>query len=236
MLKLIVLAILAPAMRADTTFVSVDLTGMTGSLTCMQTDPAQSSCEIGNPSGPSLDPPIGYALATAFINEPGVLSIEAEATGFGVADTSANAFASASFGYTVEAIGGTGQVLVAPSSSFSGCQEVSSLFGNQPCISPSWALGGVENAYVATYGVPFSFTGGASAYADPDYDEGWSGTAYIFLPISSLRLLDPITYSPVAGTIELLPDVAPTPEPASGMMLGAGLVLLMCYRRSRRKP
>ena len=203
-------------------------------ITCTQTDPTESSCTEGNPDGYGADPPTPYATADASVTAPGVLSLYTYAYGTGIEYVAGQSFASASFSYMIEVTGGVGQVLVAPGG-FVSCSEVSSLEGSQACPEPTVLLGGSLSDYLATYGVPFSFTGSAYAYAQPDYNESWVGTASIEYGVSSLILVDPTTDLQIySGTVIVLPD---TPEPGTGVTgaLGLALLALRCRRVNLRR-
>lgn len=224
------------AHASSTTSASVTLYGVAGSITaCTQTGPTESSCTEGSQEGST-----GYAAADATVTEPGVLSLYAYSVGSVIDPDSPDwlAIASASFSYMIEVTGGVGQVLVVPDGLSYSCTEVSSDVGPEYCgVEPTVLLGG-SYVYLAIYGVPFSFTGSAYAYAGPSgYNEGWEGTASIYEPLSSLALVEPSGNAGAPGTIILLADA---PEPGTGLTGAIGLALLAFgYRRvnlRRRHP
>jgi PEP-CTERM motif-containing protein len=225
---------------ADTmTSVNANVYDPSGTFSCTQSAPTSSSCAEGNALGYLTDPGTPYATATATISAPGVLSVSAYAFGADVDggricchDGNGNAVASASFSYMLEVIGGVGQVLVAIDANYSGCADISSIFGYQSCNLPTVLLGGSSSdSYLATYGVPFSFTGSVTAYAYPDYNESWYGEEQIILPLSDLVLLNPIGYASASGTIILLPDATAVPEPSTLGLTGAALLAVALRRR-----
>ena len=198
--------------------------GNTETPTCTQTDPVNSSCIEGSLTFPETP----YATAGATVSGPGVLSVSATAYDSGYA------FASASFSYMIEVIGGAGQVLVlsSPLAAFT-CTNSQSDVGAEPCGPPTVVLGGVtqpegEVRYLATYGVPLSFAASASVGAGSGPTLGETEAQALDLPLSDLLLSDPNGPYSEPGTVVLLPDV---PEPGTGITGALGLALLALSRR-----
>ncbi len=231
-LNVVSLLLMAAAAHAGSfTFVSA----ATGGLTCSQTDPSSSSCSVGNQFGYLANPPTSYSTASASASL-GMLDLSAFGYGSDVNFPStpccgigAQSTSEANFSDTLEVIGGVGQVLVVAVGS-STCSSISGITGSQSCGTPQIDLGstisdGGDIAYLATYGVPFTFSGSAFAQAFADYNESWISMADLSYPLSSFALLNQAGTESASGTLLVLAD-APEPAPVWLISVGAGCLFL----------
>jgi hypothetical protein len=252
--SLVILA--AASAYGGTTTQALSALTTTGPPSCTQTGPTASSCAVGDPLGYTQTPSPLYATATATINAPGVLSVYAFAWGANLnnpADTGGNsghAIAIASFDYMLEVTGGTGQVLVVPSVGSLSCQAVAGGSGfAAPCITPTVSFSGCAPSLfsgdcLATYGVPFEFSGTATAAAYPDADESYLASASIDEPVSAFRLVDPSEKFNAPGSMLVLPEALPVPDPPTAAPEPTTIGLVTCFaivggvliRRKRRVP
>ena len=227
------LVVVASAHAASITSVSATIFGAPDIPACMQTDPVQSSCVVGRLSQNS-----SYAEGDAIIFAPGGFRLQTQQTGSGTElhFTFGTASASASFSYEIEAVGGIGQVLIAPdslvdrASCFSqpniGCSPPTVTIGPGPG-TPGFVSG---FPFLATFGVPFPFTGsGTASGLKPNFNEGESETVLLIYPVSSLLLLDPNTLLPVSGSVIILAD---TPEPITALTVLCGVLGVVALRKT----
>ena len=220
--------------RGSITSVSASIPGLPDIPACMQTGPVQSSCAVGS----SLNQNSSSAEADATAPAPGVLILKTFAMGSGTElhMIFGYATASAGFSYEIEAVGGTGQVLIAPGyEARASCADFPQHFSAcsySVTIGPgsgfSFGISGFP--YLTTFSVPFPFTGRATAGfgLKPNYYESENEAVSLIFPVSSFLLLDPNTLLAVSGSVIVLADA---PEPITALTVFCGVLGVFASRK-----
>jgi uncharacterized protein (TIGR03382 family) len=219
--KLLPLVLFTVAAQA-TTLTSATAQG--AGISCAQTNPASSACQVGNPA-----PGLPFAFASATAGAPGTIFAMAQ----GVAPSFANtvsAEGTASFDYWLEFTGGTGafRIITHGSSTCIGSPSID-------CTATATMSGftlvqGDLSGVPETYNVPFEFKGFVSASAYPLV--GWAGegvSVNLNYAVSQFSFIDNRGIT-VAGQLTILPDA---PEPGTFLLGFAGLGLVWSGRRRR---